>query len=363
MSRQIENKKNNKKKNKRLAAILIAVGVISTIAVIIMAILGVFDTTEVKEIRSSREDRKVVGEIGGYKVRYEELKYVTFVLKDQYRAKYGADIFDTEESAAKYRDQLEADVIEALKEIYSTVAICDELGIKVNNADAKDYTQAQLEDIVEKNFGGDFDAYLDYIAMNNLTDAFMRFKTKTVYLDLQAKEKMVEKDHAALGYSQANFKEFIEHVLNSDSYSRIYYVIVDKSETGAKEKAEEIYADLLAIEDTDDRFSRMKYHIGHSVTMIPASGHYVVSGTMGQSFDDAVASMGMYGVGISETEDEYFVMMKMPKVEQQIKDGFDTMLATYQEIAYTKYKSDVAAGLEFVGNSYYDGLDLINIVD
>ena len=376
MARSVKNTKvdEKNKRNKKLAMTLIIVGIISTVAVIIMAICGVFDSGKVKEIRSSREDRQVVGEIGGYKVRYEELKYVTYVIKEQYREKYGEDIWDSEESAAKYRDQLEAEVIESLKEIYATAVICDEVGIKVNNSDAKAYTQAQIEDIVAKDFRGDFNAYCEYLTKNNLTDAFMRFKTKTVYLDLQAKTKMIESGNERIKYTDANAKEFINYVLNSDDFFRaihIYYEKTGDAVTDAAKlaEAEAIVAELNAISDNEERYEKMKYYIGHNgdyksgyVTDTKA-GLYITEGVMGEEYDAAALSVDLCGVAIAETQYEYFVIMRMPKDESDIQKNYDKIIGYYHEKIYFDYKNEVIARTEFTPNKFYDGLDLVNIVD
>ncbi len=363
-----------KKRNKIIAITLIAVGLVSTIAVIIMAALGVFDAGAVRPIRSSREDRRVVGTIDGHKVKYEELKYVTYVIKEQYREMYGEDIWDTEESAAKYREQLKADVIEALKEIYSTVIICDEVGIKVNNQEAKDYTQAQIEDIVAKDFGGDFEAYKTYLSDNKLTDAFMRFKTKTLYLDTQAKDKMIDDGNERIKYSEANAQDFINYVLESDDFYRtihIYYEKTGDAESDAEKlrEASAIAAELNGIADTDARYERMTYYIGHNgdyregyVTDTRA-GLYLTCGVMGDEYDGAATSLSLYEAQVVETEYEYFVVMKMPKEREDVQKNFDKILAYYHEKIYFDYKNEIIAKVEFEGNSYFDSLDLVYIVD
>ena len=376
MARSVKNTKADEKnkRNKKIAMTLIIVGIISTVAVIIMAICGVFDSGKVKEIRSSREDRQVVGEIGGYKVRYEELKYVTYVIKEQYREKYGEDIWDSEESAAKYRDQLEAEVIESLKEIYATAVICDEVGIKVNNSDAKAYTQAQIEDIVAKDFRGDFNAYCEYLTKNNLTDAFMRFKTKTVYLDLQAKTKMIESGNERIKYTDANAKEFINYVLNSDDFFRAIHIYYEKTgdatvDAAKLAEAEAIVAELNAISDNEERYEKMKYYIGHNgdyksgyVTDTKA-GLYITEGVMGEEYDAAALSVDLCGVAIAETQYEYFVIMRMPKDESDIQKNYDKIIGYYHEKVYFDYKNEVIGRTEFVPNKFYDGLDLVKIVD
>ena len=376
MSRSNKNLKNQnkKKKNKIIAISLIAAGLISTVAVVIMAVMGVFDSGDVKPIRSSREDRRVVGTIDGHKVRYEELKYVTYVIKEQYREKYGENVWGSEESAAKYRDELTSDVIEALKEIYATVIACDEVGVNVNNQEAKDFTDAQLEDIVAKDFSGDFDAYKSYLEKNSLTDAFMRFKTKTVYLDLQAKNKMIEDGNDRIKYTDANAQQFINYVVSSDDFFRtihIYYEKTGNAELDAAKlsEAEAIANEINGISDTEEKYEKMKYYIGHvgdyraGYVTDTRAGLYITEGVMGEAYDKAARSCKVYGVSVAETEYEYFVVMRMPKSADDVKSNYDRIIGYYHEKIYFDYKNEIMSRVEFVGNEFYKSLDIVSITD
>lgn len=376
MSRSNKNLKNQnkKKKNKIIAISLIAAGLVSTVAVVIMAVMGVFDSGDVKPIRSSREDRRVVGTIDGHKVRYEELKYVTYVIKEQYREKYGENVWDSEESAAKYRDELTSDVIEALKEIYATVIACDEVGVNVNNQEAKDFTDAQLEDIVAKDFSGDFDAYKSYLEKNSLTDAFMRFKTKTVYLDLQAKNKMIEDGNDRIKYTDANAQQFINYVVSSDDFFRtihIYYEKTGNAELDAAKlsEAEAIANEINGISDTEEKYEKMKYYIGHvgdyraGYVTDTRAGLYITEGVMGEAYDKAARSCEVYGVSVAETEYEYFVVMRMPKSADDVKSNYDRIIGYYHEKIYFDYKNEIMSRVEFVGNEFYKSLDIVSITD
>ncbi len=367
-------KQSKSKKNKIIAISLIVVGIISTVAVIIMAACGVFDSGKVKPIRSSREDRKIVGEIDGHKVKYEELKYVTYVIKEQYRAKYGEDVFETEESVAKYRGAFEKDVIDALKEIYATVIACDELGVKPNNQDAKNFTDAQVKDIIAKDFKGDFEAYKTYLEANNLTDAFMRFKTKTVYLDLQVKNKMIEDENERIRYTDANPKDFIDYVVSSDDFFRTIHIYYEKTGDDVTDKAKldeatAIISELNSISDPEERYERMKYYIGHvgdyksGYVTDTRAGLYITEGVMGAEYDAAARLSDIYGVSLAETEYEYFVVMRMPKSADDVKSNYDRIMGYYHEKIYFDYKNEIIGRAVFEPNKFYEEIDLINIVD
>lgn len=373
MSRSVSKKRVVSKKKKIISGVILGVGAISMVAVIIMAICGVFDTGKVKPIRSSFADSRSVGKIEGNKVRYEELKYVTFVLKEQYRERYGEDIWDSEESAAKYRDQLEADVILALKEIYATLVICDEVGVKKNNSEVKEAVQAQIEAMVASNFGGSFDEYKAYLERNNLTDAFNRFKTKTYFLDEQAMAKMVADGDERIKYTRDNAQEFIDYVLEEDDFYRSIHVYFEKTGDATVDKAKydeamAMVEELNSISDTDERYKKMKEYIGNGefrpgYITETAAGFYVTDGVMGDEYDAAARSVDVYGVALAETEYDYFVVMRMPKEKEHVQSQFETILTYYHGKVYFDYKNEVIGRISFEGNKYYDGLDIVDIVD
>ena len=45
--------------------------------------------------RADRENQRVIGESGGFDVLYEELRFVTLLVKDAMAGEYGADIWKT----------------------------------------------------------------------------------------------------------------------------------------------------------------------------------------------------------------------------------------------------------------------------
>ena len=84
---------------------------------------------------------------------------------------------------------------------------------------------------------------------------------------------------------------------------------------------------------------------------------------MGEEYDAAALSVDLCGVAIAETQYEYFVIMRMPKDESDIQKNYDKIIGYYHEKIYFDYKNEVIGRTEFTPNKFYDGLDLVNIVD
>lgn len=364
-----------KRKNKIIAISIIAVAIVSFIAVLVIYLLGGYDGVigtkngKYEPIKSTKEESKVIGKIGGFNVKYEELEYVTFIVKERYEKEYGADVWTDPEKAAKYKEQLEADVISELCDIYATLAICEELNIKTGSKDANSYVDAQMAEIIDADFDGSVEKYREYLEKYNLTDAFNRFKIKCYYLDLEIVEKMASDGHDCIKYSDKDVNAFIDYVVNENDFYRTIHVYFEKGENEDETKNEvnALLADLKAMNNDEDRYERMCYFIGHRgdyregyVTDTKA-GFYITDGVFGIEYDAAAKGMGDYDVAIAETEYEYFLIMKMPKERDQVSKNLDGLLAYYYEKAYFDYRATVADNLEFKPNKYYNTLDLISI--
>ena len=368
-------KSDKKKKNKIIAISVISVAVVSFIAVLIIYLLGGYDGVigtkdgKYEPVKSTKEQSKVIGKIGGFNVKYEELEYVTFIVKERYEKQYGSDVWTNPEKASQYKEQLEADVMRELCDIYATLVICDELNIKTSSKEANQYVDAQLAEIIDKDFSGDIEKYKEYLAKYKLTDAFNRFKVKCYYLDLEIVEAMAADGHECIKYSDRDVNAFMDYVVNEDDFYRTIHVYFEKGENNEEilKEANALLSDLKAITDEGQRYERMCYFIGHRgdyrdgyVTDTKA-GFYITDGVFGDEYDKAAREIDIYGVSLVETEYEYFLIMRMPKEKEQVSKSLDNLLAYYYEKAYFDYRTTVAASLEFKPNKYYNSLDITAI--
>lgn len=372
---QSNTKKAKSKKSKIIAISIISVALVSFIAVLIIYLTGGYNgligtkNGKYEPIESSKADLKNVGKIDGFNVKYEELKYVSFVVSERYKTLYGDDVWENAEKREKYIAEFEADVIDELCDIYATLSICDDINVKTNSKEVNEYVDAQMEEIIDKDFKGSLEDYTSYLSKYRLTDSFNRFKIKCYYLDILALQNMVEKEHDIIKYSERNPSEFIDYVINSDDFYRTIHVYFEKGENDSETRfeAEALVADMKAISDDNARYERMHYFIGHRgdykegyITDTKA-GFYITDGVFGEEYDKAARALEDYGVALVETEYEYFVIMKMPKEADHVTRSFDNILAYYYEKAYFDYRTSVAKSLEFKPNKYYGTLDLLNL--
>ncbi len=363
-------------KKKKIALSIILIAAVSFIAVVVIYLLGGYDSLigtssgKYDPIKSSKEDSKTVGKIDGYKVNYEELRYVAEVVKDRYRTRYGQDIFDDPKNAEQYRDMIEKEVMEELCGIYATLTVCDELNIEKDSKEINKYVDAQIAEIINKDFGGDITKYKEYLEKYDLTDAFNRFKIKCYYLDVMALQSMKQNGHDAIKYSDRNINEFIEYVMDSDDFYRTIHVYHAKSDDAEKDRSgmDTILKELQAKEDINDRYELMCDYIGgkdkydsydQGYSTLTADGFYITDGVFGDEYDKAARSVGEYDVALAETDYAYFLIMRMPKERSYVSKHVDDLLSYYGEKAYNDYKAKVASYLYFVPDEYYATLDIL----
>ena len=364
------------KKNKIIALSIICVAIVSFIAVLVIYLLGGYDSVigtkdgKYEAIKSSKEDSKVVGKIDGFNVKYEELKYVSYIVKERYKTLYGEDVWDNEENAEKYREAFEEEVMRELCDIYATLSICDEVKVKTKSDEVNQFVDAQMAEIIDKDFKSDVEAYKEYLAKYNLTDAFNRFKVKCYYLDILALEKMVDNGHDIIKYSDRDVNAFIDYVVTSDDFYRTIHVYYEKdgvNDDETRREAMALVSDMKAMADDATRYERMCYFIGHRgdykegyITDTKA-GFYITKGVFGDEYDGVATVLGEYDVALVETEYEFFVVMKMPKERDHVSKNLDSILSYYYEKAYFDYKNEVANSISFEPNKYYETLDILNL--
>ena len=134
---EVKRIKNPWSKKKKIAAGIIGAAILSF--VIFMIVVLVMQLGGVHPIKSSEEEARVVGTYGDFEVKYEELKYVTLICKEELDSKYGSYDKLSAEDKEKYNTELEENVLEELKSNYVILTLCKEYGIDTDSSECKKY--------------------------------------------------------------------------------------------------------------------------------------------------------------------------------------------------------------------------------
>lgn len=367
-------KKYNWTKKRIIAASIIGAAVLSFVIFMIIAL--VLQLGPIRPIKSSEEDARVVGNVNGYEVRYEELRYVTLLHKqslDIELGKYGE--LDTAGREA-YEKELEARVFEDIKNNYVILSLCDKYGIDTDSRGVKKSVQNDIEAALEEDFGGDKDRYIAWLAENNMTDAFLRFTYKTYHLENALFDHFVE-NKIDIEYDETTKNRLVEHILASEEWVRTIHIFYPKTQpqgisagyydsNRAESYATKDIESLRAVASGESRYNAMLPMIG-KVPMVygfstTGNGFYFTYGQMGDVYEKAAFDLEFYGVSEAvETEDGFFVIMRLPKEEKHVRDQADELLNQYRYAALKKQMDAMKADINFVGNDYFESIKLVEI--
>ena len=343
-----------------------------SLALLLLLICFVGCSSKIKPVESTEQEMRVIGKCDEYDIYYEELRFVADTYKKTLEKKYGDGIWENPNTAQKYRAELEELVLENLKANYAILIGCQNLFIDTKDAEIDTYVQEQIEALVNQSeaqggFGGSFDAYLEWLSENKLTDHYLRFIYRTSYLESAMYYAAV--DGGLFEYSEKNISDFMDYVLESGDYARtlhIYIPVEDQSKRDEYyETAQSIADALAACTDDDDRYSLMGEYIGSSVNKdmtITETGYYFTYNEMGEEYENAAFALEEYQTSdVVEYGDGYYVIMRMPIEELYVLMNGNQLLQYYQSAKLGAYEDGIKENMIVELNEYGKSLDLVNL--
>lgn len=363
-----EKKKFEWTKKKIIAASIIGAAILAFVIFMIIALA--MQLGPVRPIKSTDEEAAVVGGICGFDVKYEELRYITLLYRDEAESKYGK--YEDLDSAGKaeFEAELKELVFKNIENNYVVLSLCGSLDIDTESRDIEKYVQDQIEEIVEEKFDGSKKLYRQWLSENNITDSFLRFVYRVDSLEALLLEKIVS-DKSVVVYGEENILEFIDYVVSGDDYAKTIHAYYPKKSdvidtSNSKERAEEAVEELAEASGDQERLALMRSVIGRapfvSGMSITGDGLYFTYGQMGEAYEKAAFELEAYGVSqVVETNDGYYIIMRLPVDEEYVKKNADKLLLQYQYAVLKRIEDAEREKIEFVPNEYFKSLTLAEI--
>lgn len=337
---------------------------------LVLTLAGCSD--KIEPVESTEQEMRVIGKCDEYDIYYEELRFVANTYKAQLEQKYGKGIWDDARTAEQYRGELEELVLENLKANYAILTGCKNLMVTTTGKDIDEYVQEQVENLVNQSeaqggFGGDFDAYLSWLKENGLTDHYLRFVYRADYLESAMYYALV--DGGIFEYSERNFSDYLDYVLEGVDYARTIHVYIPIEDASKKQSyydtAKAIADELAACEDDDERYSLMCSHIGSAVNKdltITQSGYYFTYNEMGEAYEAATFALDAYETSdVVEHGGGYYVIMRMPIEEWYVMLYGEKLLQYYQSAKMGEYQDGIKENMTVELNEYGKSLNFLNL--
>ncbi len=370
----VENKTDIKKKSRLTTKKKIAIGIIGAGALALIAFLVmvfVFDLGPVKEIKSSDEDARAVGEVAGFEVRYEELRYITLLFRSELDREMGVYSALSAEKKAEYESELEKRVNDEICGNYAVLSLCSDHGVDTDSKEANKYVKEAISELVDE-IGGKKE-YAEWLKENRLTDALLRSAYKAEYLEAQLLKKLFKKEDEEMIKGEV-LDGLVSFIVEDESYVKVIhayypreYAYIDGwSEDMARERAFAALDLIRSAEGEDGRLDAMKSAIGKAPFVpgysVTGSDYYITYGQMNEKYEDAAFALDEYGVSdVIELEEGYYIIMRVPKLRDEVAPRAYEFYDQYRYAQLKQICDERAEELVFNGNEYFKSLKLVDI--
>ena len=366
ISGPVENKRAWTKK-KTVAVTILGVAVVAF--VVSMIIAAVYGFGRVRPIKSSEKEAAVVGKIGDYEVRYEELRYITLLHKASLNASMGEYSTLDEDEKAAYREALEKNVLHDLENNYVVLSLCDKYGIDTDSREIDKEIDDAIQTLVDSELG-DKNEYKRWLAENNLTDAFVRLVYKVDILEGKLVEYMTE-NRIGIEYDNVDNADFTDYVMTSGDFIQTTHVYYPKdwqykNGVSAAEKASDAADALAALSDDGERYQEMRSKIGNAPFVAGISmtgdGVYFTYCQMGGYYESAAFELDLYeSSGVVESEDGYYVIMRLPLEREYVAKYASELLLQYRYAAMYQACEEQREILTFIPGDGFAEIDLVEL--
>ena len=308
---------------------------------------------------AKQREQKVIGTCGGYEVLYEELRYLTLLYKDMLEDTYGEGIWDTPESAEKYRAELEAAVWSNILNNYAVLAAFEAYG----GVPKEDMKNKAIVNAVDEEIDEAIEAYgtkKDFKAAMKemyLTENLLRFNLTVAQLEnelfyvLTQDLNLIEDDASA-------FMDWLED--GNCVYVQHIFIENDPGEDREANRAiaEGVRQQLLNGTDISELVGTAVNEDLQNVTP-----YYVVRDVYVQQKEDAAFALTEVGdvSEIVETEDGFSVMVRMQDDTATLLSKIPSLLKSYQSARMEAIIEEHKENLSVELNDYGKSIDLLEI--
>ena len=330
----------------------------------IICLTSVLASCGVQPIKSTDEEAAVIGTIGKYEVKYEELRYLVLNFKKDMALRYGEDIWTDPAKAESYRDELWAQVSEKIvSDYYAVQAMADYYYVGGGAAammteDAiLDAVQDQIEEIVDE--CGSKKKYKQMLAEQYLTDSLLRFYTTAETCATELFFILVQD----LGMIESS-EEYITEYMHSDDFIRTNHIFLQGATAENLALAEQLYAELKASDNPEMDLILRKGFYCADYTMTTIHGKYFARYTSdyGDEYETAAFALRENELsGIVEAPDGYYIIIRLPVEEDYLTLNFEDFKDDILGSEFNKHLAEYKKELSFELNELGKSIDILEI--
>ncbi len=289
---------------------------------LLLAVLLLCACGSVKPIEPTEEEARVVAQVAGYDVLYDEYRYFVCNLREQMAATLGEDIWASADAAAPYLAELKAGAADMARYNAAVLSLCAEFGISIDETAIQDDVQAEVEAMVEEM--GSMKAYREALEEYHMTDRLFRYVTGVSVCETELYNVLLSLD--LIDGSDEGAEAFFA----SDEFIRTLHIYIgnDAGEDVAanRAEAESILAELKGGAD----FNTMIGRHSEDFYMTTTNGYYFTRGEMEQAYEDAAFALaeGEFSDVVASTGG-FYIIQRLPKDADYMDRNFTDLKHQY----------------------------------
>lgn len=328
---------------------------LSFMLALLMLIGTCLTSCAVKPIKSTDEEARVVGKIGKYEVRYEELRYIVLNHKVDMALEFGENIWT--EKPEEYEAELIKRVNDTIvSDYYALQAMADYYYVgggaagMMKEEPILNAVQETVELAVDE--AGSKNKYKKMLAEQYLTDSLFRF-----YCSLEecATELfyILSQDLGIIDGGEEHINEYID----SGKFIRTNHIFIKGATEENYELAKTLHAQLKECDKDKREFELiiLKGQYCSDYTITTRHGKYFARHTSdyGNEYELAAFELGIGSLSdVVKTPEGYYIILRLELEEDYIEENYDNFRADIMGSEFNENLAEFKKDLTFELNDY-----------
>lgn len=291
-------------------------------------------------IKGEARDLNIVANSSGKPIYLEEVRYFAHNFKLDMEQKYGEGIFKQDEYKALLKEKVE----QAMLKNVAFLSLCDEYGIDINDKETKEYVSEYINNFAEE-LGGKSE-YIEQLSENGMTDHLLRHLISIEASGEKLRQAMLSS--SAIDGSDEKAREVIE----SDDFIRTLHIFIRNDEGDSIEENRKKAESVLEKLNAGEPFNRMIGRNSEDIYMTTTDGYYFMRGEYEKAYEDAAFALSENEYsGVVESNDGFYIILRLPKEKDYIEKNFESLRDRY---IYVMFENTVDARVKEMSLDYTD---------
>lgn len=337
---------------------------ISLALALLILLTAMLSSCGAKPVKSTDEEAAIVGTIGKFEVRYEELRYLVLNHKRDMALEYGESIWTDPAKAEEYREELMNRVNESIvSDYYAVQAMADYYYIgggaaaMMNEELILEAVQETVELAVDE--CGSFKKYKQMLEEQYLTDYLFRFynaaeecATELFYI--------LSRDLGEI----ASDEEYITEYMHSDKFIRTNHIFLKGATAENLELAKQLREQIRESDEKELELIMLKGIHCADYTMTTRHGKYFARYTSDCGDEYELAAFDLRKNQLSdviETPDGYYIILRLELEEDYLEDNYEDFKDDIMGSEFNARLAEYKSGMKFELNDYGKSINILEI--